>query len=174
MFRSIVVAFDGSAHANRALEIGAGMASREKAALGIIYVIDRSHLSVPEEMRKMGELEHLIEPVQKMVVNFENAPATMMSSIAEANADSQAAMFRYADFLVSQAAEAAKKSGLSEVDSKVELGDPAEETIAYARDREADLIVSGSRGFGKLKSLLLGSVSNKIAQLAECSYLTVK
>ena len=54
------------------------------------------------------------------------------------------------------------------------LGNPAEEVAAFARDRNADLIISGSRGFGKFKSPLLGSTSHKIAQLAECSCLTVK
>ena len=41
-------------------------------------------------------------------------------------------------------------------------------------ERGADLIICGSRGFGRLKSVLLGSVSQKITQLAECSCLTVK
>lgn len=174
MFQSIVVAFDGSAHASRALEIGAGLAAQGKIPLGLIYVIDRSHMSIPEEMRKMGEIEHLFEPARKMVVNMDNAPATMMSSVAQANADSQAAMFHYADFLVDQAGKSAKQAGVKQVEVKVALGDPAEEVIAFAGDRKADLIISGSRGFGKLKSMLLGSVSHKIAQMAECSCLTVR
>lgn len=174
MFKSIVVAFDGSAHASKALEIGAGLASQAQIPLGIIYVIDRSHMSIPEEMRKMGEIEHLIEPAEKMVVRFENAPASMMSSLAQANADSQAAMFHYADFLVEQAGNSAKSEGVQQVDVKATLGDPAEEVVAFAKDRDADLIICGNRGFGKLKSMVLGSISNKIAQLAECSCLTVK
>ena len=46
--------------------------------------------------------------------------------------------------------------------------------VAYARDQAADLIVCGNRGFGKIKTLLLGSTSHKIAQMAECSCMTVK
>ena len=174
MFKSIVVAFDGSVHASKALEIGADLASQAQIPLGIIYVIDRSHMNIPEEMRKMGEIEHLIEPSEKMVVNIENAPASMMNSLAQADADSQAAMFHYGDFLVEQAAKGAKSAGVQQVDVKATLGDPAEEVLAFARDREADLIICGNRGFGKLKSMLLGSISNKISQLAECSCLTVK
>ena len=174
MFKSIVVAFDGSTLARRALDIGAELASQNAASLGIIYIIDSSNMRIPEEMRKMGEVEHLIDPAPRTVVNLENAPASMMSTMAQANADSQAAMFRYADFLVEQAGTSAREAGVADVDVKTELGDPAEEIVAYARDRKADLIISGCRGFGKLKSLLLGSVSHKIAQLAECSCLTVK
>jgi nucleotide-binding universal stress UspA family protein len=35
MFKSIVVAFDGSAHASRALETAAKLAAREQAPLGV-------------------------------------------------------------------------------------------------------------------------------------------
>ena len=174
MFKSIVVAFDGSLHSSRALEIGATLAAHEKTRLGIIYVIDASHMKIPEDVRKMGEIEHIIEPVPSMLVNFENAPANMMSTMAQTSSDSEKAMFRYADFLVEQARENAEHHGAKDVEAKVVLGDPAEEVVAFARNRNADLIISGSRGFGKLKSMLLGSTSHKIAQLAECSCMVVK
>ena len=54
MFKSIVVAFDGSAHAGKALEIGATLAAQEQAALGIIYVVDASHMEISPEIRKHG------------------------------------------------------------------------------------------------------------------------
>lgn len=174
MFKSIVVAFDGSPHAGKALELGAELAHEGKAKLGIIYVIDHLHTHVPEEMRRMAEVEHLIDPRPKMMVNFENAPATMISSMAQTSADTQNALFQYADFLVEQAKKNAQQAGVNEIETRVAQGDPAEETVAFAGDRGADLIICGSRGFGKLKSVLLGSVSNKIAQLAACSCLSVK
>ncbi|MCP4391227.1 MAG: universal stress protein [Gammaproteobacteria bacterium] len=174
MFKSIVVAFDGSALASRALDIGIDLAHQNEIPLGIIYIIDSSNMHIPEEMRKMGEVEHLIDPAPRMVLNLENAPVTMMSSLAQADADSQAAMFQYADFLVEHAAKGANEAGVVEVEVKTVLGDPAEEVVAFAKHRQADLILCGCRGFGKLKSLLLGSVSHKIAQIAECSCLTVK
>ncbi len=174
MFKSIVVGFDGSSHASKALEIGAGFAARDDIPLGIIYVIDAAHMHIPEQARKMGEIERLIEPAQKLVVNFENAPASMMSSMAQAKEDSQAAMFQYADFLVGEAVENCRDAGVTRVESKVMLGDPAEQIVEYARERGAELIVTGSRGFGKLKSLVLGSTSQKIAQISECSCLSIK
>ena len=174
MFKSIVIGFDGSVHSSRALEIGATLAGQYEARLGIVYVIDSRHMHIPAEARKMGEIEHIIDPMPKMLVNFENAPATMMSSMAQANADSERAMYQYADFLIEQATESAKHHGVKDVDAKSALGDPAEAIVEYARDQGADLIITGSRGFGKLKSLLLGSTSSKVSQLAQCSCLTVK
>ncbi len=174
MFKSIVVGFDGSAHAARALDLGAEFAARDGSALGIVYVIDAAHMQIPEQARKMGEIEHVIEPAPRLVVDFDNAPATMMHTMAQAQEDSQAAMLQYAEFIVGEAAAHCRDSGAEEVDSQVLFGDPAETIVEFAAGRGADLIISGSRGLGKLKSLVLGSTSQKIAQLAGCSCLTVK
>ena len=174
MFKSIVVAFDGSVHSSKALEIGATLAARDQVALGIIYVIDAGHMQIPGEMRKMGEIEHIIEPMPRMVIDFEEAPVNLVNTMAQNSVNSEKAMLQYADFLVEQARKSAGEYGAQDVDARAVLGSPAEEVVAFAKDREADLIICGSRGFGRLKSLLLGSTSHKITQLAECSCLTTK
>ena len=174
MFKSIVVGFDGSIHSSRALEIGAELAARDDSELGIVYAIDSSNMLIPEEVRKMGEIEHIIEPKPKMLVNFENAPATMMSSMAQAHEESERSMFQYADFLLEQADQIARHAGATRIETRAVVDNPAEALVAFAGDRKADLIITGSRGFGKVKSLLLGSTSHKVAQLAECSCLTVR
>ena len=174
MFKSIVVAFDGSVHASRALEIGATLAARDRVPLGIIYVIDGGHMQIPTEIRKMGEVEHIIEPMPRRVIDFQAAPANLVDTMNQTSADSEKAMLQYADFLVGQARMNALDCGAQDVDARTVLGSPAEEVVDFASDRKADLIVCGSRGFGRLKSLLLGSTSHKISQLAECSCLTVK
>jgi nucleotide-binding universal stress UspA family protein len=45
-------------------------------------------------------------------------------------------------------------------------GDPAETIAALASERNADLIVVGSRGLGPFKSALLGSVSTEVVRRA--------
>ena len=174
MFKSIVVAFDGSPHSGKALEMAAGLAQEARANLGIVYVVDRMHTHVPEETRRMAEVEHLVDPRPKMMVNFENAPEALINSMAQTSSDTQDALYQFADFLVDQAKKNAQAAGAAEIETRVAQGDPAEETVAFATELDADLIICGSRGFGKLKSILLGSVSHKITQLATCSCLTVK
>lgn len=53
-------------------------------------------------------------------------------------------------------------------------GYPPDEIVDYAKSVEASLIVVGSRGFGDLKSLLLGSTSHRVSHLAPCDVLIVK
>lgn len=53
-------------------------------------------------------------------------------------------------------------------------GDPAHEVLALAREREADLVVTGSRGLGALDRLLLGSVARNVLHHATASVLVVR
>ena len=174
MFTSIVVAFDGSPHATRALETAASLAAENKASLGIIHVIEPSHMTIPEGVERMAEVEHVIKPAPKLLVNLENMPAEVANALTEAAAESQRVAFQLADFMVKRAKDDAGKAGVEEITTEVIVGNPTEEILSFASSRKADLIVTGSRGFGKLKSLLLGSTSSKVIQHAECSCLTVK
>ena len=174
MFKSVVAAFDGSPHAGRALQVGAELAAGDEARLGIIYVVDKSQLQIPEEMRNLGVTEGVLEPMSSIQINFANAPATMLDTMARLGADSLKTMVEYADFLLAEAEKHARQAGVTDVETAVEQGNPAEEIAAYAAAREADLIVCGSRGMGRWKSLLLGSTSSKLNQIAGCSCLIVR
>ena len=62
----------------------------------------------------------------------------------------------------------------AEIETVLREGDAAGDILALAHDRGADLIVMGSRGLGRLKGLLIGSVSQKVSQLSDCNCLIVK
>ncbi|HUH85289.1 MAG TPA: universal stress protein [Stellaceae bacterium] len=48
-------------------------------------------------------------------------------------------------------------------------GDPAEEIVACARERSADMLFLGSRGRGPLGAFFYASVSRRVANLAPCT-----
>jgi nucleotide-binding universal stress UspA family protein len=50
----------------------------------------------------------------------------------------------------------------------------ADAIISYAKDKHIDLIVIGTRGRSKLKSMLLGSVASDVVRYAHCPVLTIK
>lgn len=56
----------------------------------------------------------------------------------------------------------------------IRVGDPANELIKAAREWEADLIVTGSRGHSGLASVMLGSVARNVVLHAECSTLVLR
>lgn len=56
----------------------------------------------------------------------------------------------------------------------VKHGDPGKLICKVAAERQADLIVMGTRGLGLVKELLIGSVSHYVIQHAGCPVLTVK
>ena len=55
-----------------------------------------------------------------------------------------------------------------------EIGHPVDRILAAARDENADLIVLGSRGLTKWKSLVLGSVSEGVVRHATCPVLVAR
>ena len=54
------------------------------------------------------------------------------------------------------------------------VGEPAEIIVSFAKEKLFDRIVIGPRGMGVVKSLLLGSVTNKVMQLSTTPVLLVK
>ena len=57
-------------------------------------------------------------------------------------------------------AEIANKSGVNINTVRLE-GDPASEIIGYSDREKFEPIIIGSRGMGKFKEMIIGSVSNK-------------
>jgi nucleotide-binding universal stress UspA family protein len=55
-----------------------------------------------------------------------------------------------------------------------QLGNPAEEIMKVASKHRADLIVVGAQGLGAIDRFLLGSVSTRVVQHANCSVLVVR
>ncbi|MBE3142389.1 MAG: universal stress protein [Planctomycetes bacterium] len=52
-------------------------------------------------------------------------------------------------------------------------GPPAEAILSVAVTREADLIIMGTRGLGRIASLFLGSQSMKVVAEAQCPVMLV-
>jgi nucleotide-binding universal stress UspA family protein len=59
------------------------------------------------------------------------------------------------------------------VDKKLEFGVPSDVIVEVAEKGNFDLIILGSRGLGKVKRFLLGSVSDDVSHKAKCSVLIV-
>ena len=76
--------------------------------------------------------------------------------------------------ILDEFAAVASESGATRIRKAVQPGDPAGTILRYSGEHDVDLIVMGSRGLGDVESMLLGSVSRKVANLSKVACLTVK
>jgi nucleotide-binding universal stress UspA family protein len=76
--------------------------------------------------------------------------------------------------LMSRSRTRARERGVRSVQTVLEDGDPAGTILRLARGLHIDMLFLGSRGLGDAKGLLMGSVSHKVAHLAECTCVSVK
>jgi nucleotide-binding universal stress UspA family protein len=74
---------------------------------------------------------------------------------------------------VAEAVQAATRAGI-EADAEILEGDPADELVSLADNRDAELIVVGSRGLGPLAGAMLGSVSRSVSQHANRPVVVAK
>ena len=108
--------------------------------------------------------------ILRIVVAFDPVPPYLGEPNLQA---AISARMKTADTILQKALEAVGEIP-GEVHTEVLEGSPAEAILDVANTRKVDLIVMGSRGFGRLKGLLIGSQSQKVVQHAPCPVLIVR
>ncbi len=152
MINRILVATDASAASNRALKMAAQLAKQNNADIIIIHVI--RDMQIPFEIKEIPELE------SDTIESFATARDEIMRKVAES--------------VLKDAKQKVEKAGASKIQTTIGTGDPATSILSVAKRRKADMIVIGTRGLGKLKGTVLGSVSRKVTNNAETSCLIVR
>jgi nucleotide-binding universal stress UspA family protein len=136
--KRILVATDGSAGAERAIDYAAQLAKRESAELLIVNVI--GGYGLPDQVfsafshTQQNWLEELLE-----------------SMSAE---------------LLTKARERVLQVGAITTQLESRRGDVVQTIIEIAQEKRTDAIVVGKRGTGVVSGLLLGSVSQKLVSLS--------
>jgi len=141
----ILVATDGSASAERAVEFAAGMAASFDATLHIVNVLG-------EFGRASGALE------------CRASGATARSFDARMSAGSE---------IVRAAKARAEALSAPRIETETCTGPVVQSILEIAREEGADAIVVGKRGRGRISGLILGSVSQKIVCEAFCPVVVV-
>ncbi|AYK06387.1 universal stress protein [Brevibacillus sp. 7WMA2] len=146
MFDKMVIALDGSQLSPKVQEAAILFARENKSSLTFVHVVKELPAYVT------SQLVFMVHDVQS-------------EYLGEAK--------KYGQELLDQACEAAEKEGV-QCEAILLQGDPANELLALVKEKNADLIMMGSRGLGDFKELMLGSVSHRITQLAPCPVFIIK
>ncbi len=175
--KTILVALDGSSHANKALELATDIAAKYEAKLVLLTVIDNRPLTDAE--RRLAQSEYADRIQSRMSTADLTDAKTMgprgLDPLLGHMADTSLVIRTVlGEGVLGEATAHAKAKGVGDIEKRLQNGDPAEQIIKAARDCDANLIVLGSRGHSDLKSLFLGSVSHKVANLADVNVITVK
>lgn len=147
MPKTILVPFDGSSNANRAIDYGSDLATKYGAKLVLLHVIDYRFGRLPEELHQYAVSEHL---------------------------NGRDEVYAVVEKLLESAKLRVRNAGVEDVETDSSAGDPASVILDATKAADADLIVMGSRGLSELKGLLLGSVSDKVLHHAEVPILIVR
>ena len=67
----------------------------------------------------------------------------------------------------------AKNNGVT-IKTELQEGDPASVILELSKRDRYDTIAIGTRGLGRFKGLILGSVSSKVVHHSECSILLIR
>lgn len=175
MIKTIVVPVDGSEHARKAAILAGDIGEKYGAEIVLVTVALRPG-HIPPALRKMAEVEHLIDPERGAAPQRHGLPGDTAAAVGDAREVDldEAAATRIAEWVLEETAQAVKDQGIDAVRKRLEFGEPVETILAVAREEKANLLVMGSRGLSALGGLLMGSVSHKLCQLADCSCITVK
>jgi len=144
LIRKILVATDGSEHAQRALQYAEESALKWNSEILIVSVVPPiSPLLVPTPGFNL----------EKYMSELENA---------------------HRNVLVEAVEDVKKKSPEIKISTHLGKGRPADIIISVADKEKVDLIVMGSRGFGSISHLLLGSTSRYVVENCTKPILIIK
>lgn len=173
MFNNILCAIDGSDHADKALSLAIDLARKYDARLLLLHVLLRN-VDAPE-LRRFAEIEGLTKTVTPEVERLAGVDSrTEILRLRDLETVSTGVLANIAEHITEAAKLEAENEGVKNVSVSVLDGDPAKRILEYAEREGADCIVMGSRGLSDVKSLFLGSISQKVSNQAACTCIAVK
>lgn len=175
MFSKILLATDGSNHANNALKIAIDLALKYESELTIVHVLTHDHPS--EEMERMIEVEHLDQgfiPTHTHEDVNRIADTLARRSLLRTGDQEARVITVIGEQILKAANHMAHDAGVKNIRTEIHAGDYANAILDVADKMHPDIIIMGRRGLSRLKGFVTGSVSHKVSQRANCSVLTVK
>jgi nucleotide-binding universal stress UspA family protein len=145
-FGRILVAFDGSKDSQKAISLACSIALKFGSELTVVHVFSSPSIGY-------GATSGMPIPDYKMLEDAKKAAAKEV---------------------LSKGLQLAVKEGVEAKGELIEAPSVVEALVEFAADKEADLIVTGTRGMTGFKKLILGSVSSGLVNHAHCPVLIAR
>jgi nucleotide-binding universal stress UspA family protein len=152
-----------------------------KAALlsGVTCLVSNVLVTVDGSENSIRGLDFALEFAEKYSANLSVINVTESAAAAAYVGDSMVAVARdlrkFHEEILAKAATHAKNTHPSvQVTTILREGDPASEIISAATEGNFDVVVVGHRGLGKVKGMLLGSISDKVSRHLVCTVILVR
>lgn len=176
MFKKIVLATDGSAHAMKAAKVAADLAATYGAQLAIVNVLPTA-LSL-DDVERTPQAKKFSRAIKREIAVIRNTLVRSPTHDAEALYQWVPALRtvrkELARRILDDAERLAKARKVKRVVRVAVDGDAAPRIAEYAKKAKADLVVMGARGLGAFGALVFGSVSRKVAGAVKCPALIVR
>ena len=152
MFKNILVALDGSELAEQALPLAQDLARSSNATIHLIQVVSRQ----PElEAARGGDTS-----IQAVELTRDLAHQLVEGRLSQGK--------EYLEGIAGQL-----KSEGFEAETAIQEGAAVENIVDYSKEHGIDLVVMSSHGYGGIKRLLLGSVTDRVIRSCEVPVLVL-
>jgi nucleotide-binding universal stress UspA family protein len=148
LIKNVLVAIDGSENSVKALDFALDLAEKYAAKVTILNVFESPAMGViPQSAGYFGDNMPVF--ANELTKFHEEILAKALTHAKEIKPD-------------------------LEISTALRDGDPAVEIVAMGKDEGFDVVVVAHRGVGRVRGVLLGSVSEKVARLASCPVIIVR
>jgi nucleotide-binding universal stress UspA family protein len=156
MFKKILVPYDGSKHAeialNKAIYLAKLIKGSDLVIITVLEEINTPTLVFDRKVRnyKTGEVTTLSSYMRDLQKDMRNKMTKRLDEIRQ----------RYDNSV--------------QIRTLVSVGRPEDKIIECANNQHADIIVMGSKGLKGISKSLMGSVSRKVSERVNCTVMIVR
>lgn len=175
MIRKIIVPTDGSEHANKALDLAADLAEKYEAEIILLHVLlrDQPVFDLLELAKNLQADATVTDKLEELADASVQAAASAYEGIISIPAPEDI-VAKIGELVCANAKTRLTSKGAKKVRDYIVDGTPVDRILLAEEHENADMIVMGSRGLGRVADLFMGSVSHKVSHMCKCTCVTVK
>lgn len=175
MIRKIILPTDGSEHAAKAIDLAADLAEKYDAEIIVLHVLlqQQSAFDLLALAKSLNADSAILDKLEELEQASIDATASAYEGVISLPVPDDV-VEAIGDLICENAKMRIAAKGDIAVRAYAVAGSPADRILMAEKHEDADMIVMGSRGLGRLADMFMGSVSHKVSHMSDCTCVTVK